>query len=58
MRSRPTTAKNPAAVALGRKGGLKGAKPRAAKPTSEQRLRLPCRPRGRAGRPRRAIAAG
>jgi hypothetical protein len=33
----PESEKNPAAVELGRKGGLKGGKARAAKLTSEQR---------------------
>jgi hypothetical protein len=33
---KPTKKKNPAAVALGRKGGLKGGKARAAKLTKEQ----------------------
>lgn len=33
----PDESKNPAAVALGRKGGLKGGKARAAKMTPEQR---------------------
>lgn len=33
----PTAGKDPAAVALGRKGGLKGGKARAAKLTPEQR---------------------
>lgn len=33
----PDAGKDPAAVALGRKGGLKGGKARAAKMTSEQR---------------------
>jgi hypothetical protein len=33
----PDTGKDPAAVALGRKGGLKGGKARAAKLTPEQR---------------------
>lgn len=37
MRKRETIAKNPAAVALGRKGGLKGGKARAAKLSSEER---------------------
>lgn len=34
---KPVKKKNPAAVALGRKGGLKGGKARAAKMTKEQR---------------------
>jgi hypothetical protein len=34
---KPAKKKNPAAVALGRKGGLKGGKARAAKLTKEQR---------------------
>lgn len=34
---KPDDGKNPAAVALGRKGGLKGGKARAAKMTPEQR---------------------
>ena len=34
---KPIKKKNPAAVALGRKGGLKGGKARAAKLTKEQR---------------------
>ena len=33
----PDSSKDPAAVALGRKGGLKGGKARAAKMTAEQR---------------------
>lgn len=33
----PNAGKDPAAVALGRRGGLKGGKARAAKMTSEQR---------------------
>lgn len=35
--SPPDSSKDPAAVALGRKGGLKGGKARAAKMTAEQR---------------------
>jgi len=35
---KPVKKKNPAAVALGRKGGLKGGKARAAKLTKEQRI--------------------
>jgi hypothetical protein len=35
-----TTGKNPAAVALGRKGGLKGGKARAAKLTPQQRSEI------------------
>jgi hypothetical protein len=34
----PDEGKDPAAVALGRKGGLKGGKARAAKMTSEERI--------------------
>lgn len=37
VESDPDEGKDPAAVALGRKGGLKGGKARAAKMTSEQR---------------------
>jgi hypothetical protein len=36
----PSEAKNPAAVALGRLGGLKGGKARAAKLTPEQRAEI------------------
>jgi hypothetical protein len=36
----PKKRKNPAAVALGRKGGLKGGKARAAKLTPEERSRI------------------
>ncbi|MDP3722848.1 MAG: hypothetical protein Q8R91_05050 [Candidatus Omnitrophota bacterium] len=36
----PLTGKNPAAVALGRLGGLKGGKARASKLTSKQRQRI------------------
>ncbi len=36
----PATEKDPAAVALGRKGGLKGGKARAAALTSEQRSEI------------------
>ncbi len=36
----PDTGKNPAAVALGRLGGAKGGKARAAKLTSEQRSEI------------------
>jgi len=36
-KKKPTKKKDPAAVALGRKGGLKGGKARAAKLTKEQR---------------------
>jgi hypothetical protein len=35
-----TSDKNPAAVALGRRGGLKGGKARAAKLTPEQRVEI------------------
>lgn len=37
---KPTKEKDPAAVALGRKGGLKGGKARAAKLTPEQRKEI------------------
>ena len=37
-RSDPDAGKDPAAVALGRKGGLKGGKARAAKMTAEERV--------------------
>lgn len=36
----PDEGKNPAAVALGRKGGLKGGKVRASKLTTEERSRI------------------
>lgn len=36
----PNSGKDPAAVALGRKGGLKGGKARAAKLTAEQRKEI------------------
>lgn len=38
--SEPDDGKDPAAVALGRKGGLKGGKARAAKLTAEQRSEI------------------
>ena len=40
QKDKPTTDKNPAAVALGRLGGLKGGKARANKLTPEQRKEI------------------